>query len=155
MRINTFFFAIGVFAITSCSTYLPIARSVGQPDYNQRVVVESPAYSIRPNAIGVTVGVGLPVAGAVAGAMLGPVQKQTEEGRSKSTVGSAVFGALVGGGISYVSGLIAGYRKNSTVNNPESWARRAAGDYVVISSEKNGKRVDRITLMDRSVESRY
>ena len=157
MRVNVVILAIGVWAVTSCASYRPIAGHVGQPDYNQRIVVENPEYSIRPNAIGVAVEVGLPIAGAAAGAMLGPVQKQTEAGRAKSTVGSAVFGALVGGGVSYLSGLIAGYRRNTSVNNPDKWAKRAGGDYVVVSTEKNagGNRISSITLIDRTVENHF
>ncbi len=155
MRINNILLAVSLLALTSCSVYRPFADRVGSPDYNGRVYVEGPKYSVRPNAVGVAVTAGLPVAGAAAGAMLGPVKKQTAEGRSTSTVGSAVFGALVGSGFSYLSTLIGGYGKNAAVKDAKQWARRAGDDFIVLSYGESAGDVSRIILIDRDSENHY
>lgn len=155
MKTKVFLLTILIIGLTSCATYRPIAKSVSDPDYNNRIQVTQPEYYVSPNAIGITVGAAMPVAGAVAGAMLGPVQQQTAAGRSSSKVGSAVFGALVGAGVSYGIDALAGYRTKADVDNIDKWAERAGGDYIVISSEKVNSRYSTVRLIDRNVENHF
>lgn len=136
MRFNSFI-AIGIlFLGTSCASLRPIGQC-SKPDYNGRIHVSGMGYQKRPNAIGLTVGFGLPAAGAVAGYYSGLVMKQTDEGRVADPLGGAVFGALVGTGLTYVSNLIAEYGETRGTSDAASWARKLKGDYILLSEGNN------------------
>lgn len=144
--------SVGVFCLlllSSCASYRPVASSYSTPDYNQRIQVKGAKFKKTPNAIGVTVGVGLPVAGAVGGYYLGLVKDYTiEEGRVSSPVKNVVLGALVGTGLSAISSAIAGYGKHAD-GDLRTWARKA-GDYILVRESGND-----IVLISPSAESNY
>jgi tetratricopeptide (TPR) repeat protein len=134
---------------SSCATLKPIGKC-SQPDYNGRVLVEDVRYKKNANAIGLTVGVGLPVVGAIAGSQSGLVMKQTDEGRVPAPVGGAVLGALVGTGFSYLSSVIGGYGTKERVTDIDAWANKLGKDYIVLN-----KSASSVQLILRDAESNY
>ena len=147
--LHLFLLAAVALLSASCATLRPIASSVSEPDYNQRVRVSNARFKKSPNAIGITVGVALPVAGAVGGYYSGLVQDyDLMEGRVPVPARGAVMGALVGTGLSALSAMIAGYGTR-TGGDMKTWARRA-GHYILLDENGND-----LVLIDPAAEDSY
>ncbi|MDR0603119.1 MAG: hypothetical protein LBG80_02300 [Bacteroidales bacterium] len=134
----------------SCVSKKPAAKYVSAPDYNQRIAVEEPYYKKRANGFGITVGVALPVGGAVAGYFASPFKYQDGDQRKTSRVGGAVAGALVGAGIAYFAGRIAGYGKEVEVKEVTEWIRKANPEYRYLKGANNN-----FTIIHPSIEQNY
>jgi hypothetical protein len=135
----------------SCVSKKPAAKYVSNPDYNERIEVEKPYYKKRANGFGITVAVVLPAGGAVAGYFATPVRTQDGDQLKKSRAGGMVAGALVGAGIAYFTGRIAGYGKTVEVKDVNEWIRKANPEYKMLRQDNTNKFV----LIHPSVESKF
>lgn len=113
--------------LSSCATNQPIATKISEADYNQRITAETPRYKKKANALGISVGVALPIAGAAIGYSASPVVGMNGNEREDSKIGGAVVGALVGTGLSYVASALTNYGKTWIPNDEAKWVRKAFG----------------------------
>ena len=152
-RISTLILATA-FLFQSCASLKPLAQSVSEPDYNQRITVTGPQYKKVPNAIGVVANIALPVAGAVGG-MFMPDVVQTYDESSGGVVpfepGNITLGALAGLGVANVANGLSGYGSIIDAKNHEAWVRRACGkDYIILADSD-----DSIKLINAGADASY
>ncbi|MBR3026518.1 MAG: hypothetical protein IKH58_00100 [Bacteroidales bacterium] len=146
-----FMTALMLLHVSSCTTLKPMADSVSDPDYNRRIKVTNPRYKKKPNAIGYTIGIGLPIVGAAGGYMSDLVKTQDSDGiRKESKIGGAGFGLLVGTGLSYLASKIGGYHKNVRADNYDRWADKAGGNYVCLRNDGST-----VTFIDKLAEKDF
>ncbi len=140
-----------VLLTSSCVSYKPYASSVSDSDYNQRVEATDPQFKKKPNAFGYIVEIGLPVVGATVGAVTTPLIQHSDENRQNFIIGSAVLGALVGTGGSYIANKACGYGKMVKADDRQKWVKKAFGeDYILLSNSETTVRA-----INRNVESHY
>ena len=126
--------AAAAVVLQGCATVKPLAESVSEPDYNQRITITNPQYKTVPNALGYVLNLALPAAGAFAGMMYLPavmVYDETSGAPATSDIGNAVLGGLAGLGVALEAGpeRVVGH---GGAQFPHGLAERDAGGGAVV-----------------------
>lgn len=119
--------------LQSCLTNKPDSRSVSNPDYNGRVLINDPHYVKKTNAIGHTVVAASTVGGALAVKQMGLIQKQNGDITTSNDAANLALGAVIGFSTSILGNYLMGKNKKVSFDNSRNWLNSANRKYTYYS----------------------
>jgi hypothetical protein len=136
---------------SSCVSKKPFAKTISDPDYNQRYTADKPMFIKKENAIGVSLSVGATALGGYLSYNYGLMKPTRVENDRSSRIGSGIIGSIVTYSLTRIITRYIGKDKISDISDKNKWVKGLNNDFAYLNSDKTNQ----FKIMNTRVEPNY